>query len=478
MAKSSSLKNALFSIGDTLLLPLIMILATPLFIDKLGMEQYGVWMFINSLVIAFSFINIGGADTVIKYISQYNKSGDAVKIRQIFSTIFFIQLLVVISLSILVFCIYYSSLVFRSFDRFKSDNDLLLLLGALVFFVKMLEQVIHSYYKGNERYDLSSMLSMMSKLILISAQLFAVFEFKALNYVFSASVIASVTSLFLSTLFLLKTDVYLIDKNHFNMEILKDVFTFTKWGWCASIVGTASSQIDRWVVGSLVSMTAFGYYSIGLLIFNNIHTVFAASVGWVFPKVSFNRDPEVICKYYKILQCCLLTFSMLVSISLYNSSPIFNLWLGVDNYEKAKFFINGFLILLPIFSLSIIPYYMVKGCGLIKHNFITEIITFGIRLSLMLLLFRYFGVGGIIFSLGLSGYILGCYLAIILNKKVLSEFNLNISCMFFIPLLYAGMLLASDLILQLISFTGLLFFYVKVFRGEIIFICKKLQVAL
>lgn len=58
MAKSSSLKNALFSIGDTLLLPLIMILATPLFIDKLGMEQYGVWMFINSLVIAFSFINI------------------------------------------------------------------------------------------------------------------------------------------------------------------------------------------------------------------------------------------------------------------------------------------------------------------------------------------------------------------------------------------------------------------------------------
>jgi len=169
---------------------------------------------------------------------------------------------------------------------------------------------------------------------------------------------------------------------------------------------------------------------------------------------------------------------MLVSISLYHSSPIFNLWLGVDNYEKAKFFINGFLILLPIFSLSIIPYYMVKGCGLIKHNFFTEIITFGIRLSLMLLLFRYFGVGGIIFSLGLSGYILGCYLAIILNKKVLPKFNLNISCMFFIPLLYAGMLLASDLILQLIFFTGLLFFYVKVFRREIIFIFKKLQVAL
>lgn len=43
-----------------------MIVATPLFIDKLGVEQYGVWMFINSLVIALSFINIGGADTVIK----------------------------------------------------------------------------------------------------------------------------------------------------------------------------------------------------------------------------------------------------------------------------------------------------------------------------------------------------------------------------------------------------------------------------
>ncbi|MGL6323827.1 hypothetical protein ACSZML_12380 [Aeromonas rivipollensis] len=84
MTKGSSLKNSLFSVGDTLLLPFIMIVATPLFIDKLGVEQYGVWMFINSLVIALSFINIGGADTVIKYVSQYNKTGDVVKIRQVF----------------------------------------------------------------------------------------------------------------------------------------------------------------------------------------------------------------------------------------------------------------------------------------------------------------------------------------------------------------------------------------------------------
>ncbi|MGL6323828.1 oligosaccharide flippase family protein [Aeromonas rivipollensis] len=381
-------------------------------------------------------------------------------------------------LSTVVFCIYFSSFIFSSFEEYKSENDLLLLLGALVFLVKMLEQVIHSYYKGNERYDLSSMLSIMSKLILISAQLFAVVEFKSLDYVFSASLIASVVSLFFSTLFLLKTDVYLIDKTHFNMEILKDVFTFTKWGWCASIVGTASSQIDRWVVGSLVSMTVFGYYSIGLLIFNNIHTVFAASVGWIFPKVSFNKDPEMICKYYKLLQCCLLTFSIFVSVFLYHLSPVFNLWLGVNNYENAKFFINGFLILLPIFSLSIIPYYMVKGCGYIKHNFITEVLTFCIRLTLMLVLFRYFGVGGIIFSLGLSGYILGCYLALVLNKKVLAGFNLNIFCMFIIPWLYAGFLLASNVILQLMLFTGLLFFYLKVFHREIVFIFKRLQVSL
>lgn len=69
----------------------------------------------------------------------------------------------------------------------------------------MLEQVIHSIIKrGNERYDLSSMLSIMSKLILISAQLFAVVEFKSLDYVFSASLIASVVSLFFSTLFLVE----------------------------------------------------------------------------------------------------------------------------------------------------------------------------------------------------------------------------------------------------------------------------------
>lgn len=467
MVKNRGFSNSVFSMFDTLLLPLIMVIVTPFFIDSLGVEKYGVWMFINSIVVALSFINIGGADTVIKYVSLYNRHDDKEKIRQVFTTVFWVQFFTVLFLTIIfifVFYYYHQLIEYFDFDAEVIPHGNLLLCGVLVFCVKMVEQVVFSYFKGYERYDISSSLSIFSKFSLILTQVGVVYFGGELESVFYASIFISILCLSFSIVILFINDNMLFRKRYFKLEMFKEVFVFTKWAWVLSIVGTASNQIDRWLVGSLTSMTLFGYYSIALLVFNNVHAVFASAVGWVFPKVSYNTEQEdYIYKYYKILQFCLLSASMIVSFALFYSSPLFIWWLGEANYDNSKLYIDSMVVLLPLFSLSIVPYYMIKGFGLIKYNFTTELITFLLRLVLMIVLYSYFGVIGIIIALGVSGLVLALYLVYILGEKVLYNFDLSTTSMFSIPILFLSSLLSTEPMFSVSFFILLIICYVKSF---------------
>jgi O-antigen/teichoic acid export membrane protein len=172
---SLNMKNSIYSVLDTVFLPLLMLVATPIFVSSLGIEQYGIWMLINSLVVAMSVLNIGGVDTVIRYISKYRSSNDLKSIREIFSTVFVTQL--VFALIVLLFALFLISFLQpgENFNIGIEDNALFetaLQFGVLVFVVKLIEQVVYGYYKGYERFDITSRFSMISKLLLISKMFF------------------------------------------------------------------------------------------------------------------------------------------------------------------------------------------------------------------------------------------------------------------------------------------------------------------
>ncbi len=56
---SKNLKNSVWSIIDVLLYPTIYILFTPYFVQHLGVETYGIWMLINTLIVLMQIFNFG-----------------------------------------------------------------------------------------------------------------------------------------------------------------------------------------------------------------------------------------------------------------------------------------------------------------------------------------------------------------------------------------------------------------------------------
>src|ERR1035437_1133874 len=188
--KRREFKNSLWNTADVLILPMLMLLVTPFFIKKLGPAEYGIWMIVNSIIISLGIVNIGAGDAAIKFISKYNALSDKENIRRIIASTFSLNVVIttiIIMLGALLFFLIRNINFFNINAAYITIASGSVLLGSVVFGMKQMEQLALSIFKGYERYDASSIMSIISKSLLLTAQFFVVYSGHSLIYIFLAS---------------------------------------------------------------------------------------------------------------------------------------------------------------------------------------------------------------------------------------------------------------------------------------------------
>jgi O-antigen/teichoic acid export membrane protein len=64
-------QNVFYSLLDYVSQPAMMILAAPVLLKTLGMQQYGAWMLVNSIAATVGGLGGGFGDGATKFISMY-----------------------------------------------------------------------------------------------------------------------------------------------------------------------------------------------------------------------------------------------------------------------------------------------------------------------------------------------------------------------------------------------------------------------
>jgi O-antigen/teichoic acid export membrane protein len=426
MVHISKIKNVLLNISDTFFLPFCMVILTPIYINKLGIESYGMWILINSIILGLSVINIGGVDTIIRYSANYRSKQKAKLAEEVFSTIFSVQVFLLVLFGIFIWAINYTTELQYS-SIFNIDGDLLVIFEKAfsfaigIFVLKILEQVLLAYLRGKSRYDIAAILSILSKSLSIFAQIVVIFYGGTLADIFYYSLIATLVGVIFQIIYLKTYEVDISFFSKFSFSCFRDVFHFTKWAWLISIVATLSIQMDRWILGAQASMVTLGYYSVALLVFNNLHTLFSAGVAWVYPTFSSMDDNKEIGNAYFTLQIYILTMALVVSLIFMKFDYFFKIWLGQGTYSQVGTYIHYLLALLPLYSLTIVPFFILKGTNNIKSNFISDVLTLVIRALTIYFLFIVWGLHGVIVAIGISGVFLTGYLIYALKCKVLID---------------------------------------------------------
>lgn len=362
-----------------------MIIVTPIFIKFLGIENYGLWVLINSIVSSLAIFNFGVTDVIIKYISKAIEDNNDSLLKKTFSTVFIIQLLVAFVITSLCF-----SIIFLLENTLNiSDYKEVILVAIPVFFFKQFEQSIFAFFKAHEEYDYVALFSFISKFFFFAFQAFAAIYFQSILAVFISALTTTVIVFFIEIIFIKKIHSYISFISNFNYESLKKIYAYGLWNWLSSLISIMTVHVDKWIITSLLGLKIFGYYSIGILLFNQIHTVLASSVSWIFPKIAkeklnFQKSTKI---FYQLTHYIIIA-STLISLIIYNTEFIFELWIGKNSYSESEFYIKSFMLMLPIFTLGSVPYYYILAIGKVKEKFKIDFFVLALKL-ICLWLFLY-----------------------------------------------------------------------------------------
>lgn len=421
---NQKLRNSVWSVSDAFLFPLLMLLFSPFFISRLGIEDFGVWAFINSLIAGLGVLNFGLSDSIIRYISNYRGENDQKNRERVTNGGLTYSVYITGLVALLVIII--SGILFllpAGTTKLSLYIPPLLLWGGLTFSLKLSEQSLLAIPKGHENYQFSSTLSMFSKSLLFSLNLLIIGQGGGLVLLFKWSFLL---------VFLILVSEFLIVKVNYSVRLqlkrpekstFNEMFSYGMWSWGQSLNGILAGQADRILVGLLAGPAILGYYSIASMVSGQLHTVFSAASQWVFPSVSkkIAEGREVRSTYYRMQFLISGSGFLTICILMVILDPLMTKWLGSDVYSHSSALIKLFLVYNAFSLTSIIPYFFMNGSGFVRLN--TYIGFSSSVLNLIGMVAGYFWLGPIGFVAGRFLTPVSVSLAgrMILHRKVLNE---------------------------------------------------------
>ncbi|SMN11143.1 hypothetical protein SPBRAN_1383 [uncultured Candidatus Thioglobus sp.] len=223
-------------------------------------------------------------------------------------------------------------------------------------------------------------MSSISKILFILTQIIIAILTQSVESVFYGALAISILLFLIQFTYLKVIYKDSLSFSKANINTAKSLMSFGGWSWLSSLTYILKAQSDKWIVSGLLGLKTFGLYSIGILVFNQLHTVISASILWVFPHISKNnKDKQVLAKQYWKLLFYIGGISLTISIVLVNFRILFELWLGENFYQQVQHYVETFLLLLPIFTMSTVAYFYLSELGLVKHKFFADIFSLVVK---------------------------------------------------------------------------------------------------
>ncbi len=369
---SGNIKNSSWNLANILLYPIAFLALTPFFINKLGEVDFGIWMLVNSYVyIAVNIISFGLGNSITAYVAEALGKESNAKLQAYVNSS--TKLIGWISMVTILMAILWGLLNLSGTEIFKDHLDKILIVATWVISVKFWELLYQSVLKGYERYDLASWWSIVSKLLVLGAQVVIVLWGYDLYELFISNLILNAIMVYVQAVVTYR----LIPQYRFSWQIKKDerkeLFHFGFWTWLQTIISVVAYQADRFIIAIFLGPAIAGYFILASTITNHMHMAFGAVVSWLFPKVARKKESgENIVIYFQTLRGFSVGISLLaIFVAYLFYEPLFTLWLGPEKFQKMGDYFRLFLIYEAFLVMTIVPLFYLNGLKLLK--FITSL---------------------------------------------------------------------------------------------------------
>ena len=375
-------RNILFSSLDHLLLPVLWIVATPIFVHELGVDRFGVWMLVNSLLGFSGLFAFGLSDATIKYVAHYRALGNAAGAsRVIQSTLTVYMILGLIAGVIVTFgAPLLAGSVFKVDPKDASLLVLSLKISGMGIVARMFDSVMQSALQGYERYDLAAGVSMVGNLLTVLLNVGAAL----LGFGLETLLLTAIALLVLSGVIkMLLIKVYLTPdmsiRPCWDREALAEIFGFGVYSWLQGISGILLGQADRLMIASMMGTRQLAYYAVCLQLAQQIHALPSKAAASLFPLASAARalgDTVRLRDIYFRSMFIVTSVAIALGIPIFmNANGILTAWMGSEFATVATPILQILAFSFTLLATSIVPYYYLTGAGFVRLGMIFSVIS-------------------------------------------------------------------------------------------------------
>jgi len=386
-------KNAAFRIVGGFVLPLIFtLMLTPLFLESLGDEGYGLWAICMSILGFSGLLDWGIATAGARYIAEHLGTGNTQKVAENATAVVLFHL----------FCGLLGALLLFLFAReiaglFKVPQEMAdtALLAVHVTAVGVIPIFLRNGFAaipiGFERFDLSTgvflsntILSLggMTIMLHMGSDLIAVLRWIVFSGALVAVMAGVISFILINSLGKLELRV--------SGGTVRELLKFAAFTGTSSFGSKLFNSLDRLLVGGILGAAFVTYYVIPIAVANKILSLTQNTAQVLMPRASYLVAKGNRSELKRLVEDSYLVVSYSVfwigCIGIILSKPVLVLWLGVTFAEHALLVFRVLIIIYVILALCAPALHFANGLGIPWINTLCILAGSGISLTGMILL--------------------------------------------------------------------------------------------
>lgn len=351
------IKNSVLNVLGYLLPGIISIPVLGYTARVLGVEQFGYFSIILSVVGYASIFDIGITRSIIREVAIYRENNT--ELLKIISTSLITVLCLGILASMLV-SIFSSSITssLKVNPAFFHNFVTGIIISSICIPLFLITQVWISVLEGKEQFLQLNIYKTISGTATVLLPAF--FLFCKTSFI-SAIIGLLASRIFALLLILFYTKEYKIQIK-FYTDVFKRLINFGGWIAISNIISPIMSYFDRFILSNRLGSSLVGYYTAPSEAVAKISILPNAVARTIFPILSNQRTEKSNVKKtaYFIILLCLLPISGFFAYFAYD---ILSIWLGVEYAEKSTVIFQVLIFGLLVNSLAQVPFSSIQAKG-------------------------------------------------------------------------------------------------------------------
>lgn len=399
--KRQSASNAIWNTCDYIILPALLLLLTPFFVARLGVQQFGIWVLTNAIAGLSGIFGFGLGEATIKYVSAYRAREDWRGVgRVIGATLTVYGALGLLTGGMIAVCSpLLASRVFRVDPAYIPLAIQALRIAGICFAMRAIQYVTLSAIQGCQRYDLSARISIATKAIVMLGSVVLLLWHRGVCEILWMSAGVTIISGVAMGYAVRQLVPGLRLQPAFGRGALYEVFSFGVYTWLQNIAGTIFAQADIFLVGAMLGTEAVTLYSICQRVAMQIHALPAAGAAFLFPLSSAAAENGDLSRLNRViargLQLVAIGAAALGATVFVFARSILTVWMGAEFAVSATNLLRVLAFGYALLAISVVPYNLMNGSGYVRQNTLLAWMSVAVVVAGTIMLIPHFGLMGV-----------------------------------------------------------------------------------